>query len=206
MNSAWWQWGAWHSDDFDDWITQSIKGVKYGEKISSFNNLDWVKQIRVRLLDNDLLDDFAHILGLDYQSYQRDKSVINRSLPNGILRLFQKHRQLRPGPHANSIDFTLEKYLKLDSKADWVLEPAHIKKIIDETRDSNVLLLNFIDEDCKEKFLADQRYWDPAAFDGIQAKPAAGIKPTYKELEDIALAAIDAVMNLAAQQRMNKRG
>ncbi|MDP2902229.1 MAG: hypothetical protein Q8N96_03865 [Methylovulum sp.] len=204
MNSAWWQWGAWSGIGLDAWIDQVINAVNYVERIRAFSSLSWVKGIHVRLLDTNLLDDFSNLVGLDREAGRPLQSVANKSLSNGILRLFQAHRRLRPDPHNSGIDFVLEKHLKLEGKADWILDSANIKKIIGQTRNSNLALMDFIDEDCKAKFLADQRYWDPAAFDGLPAKPATGVKPTYGELEGIALAGIDAVMDLAAQQAKMK--
>ncbi|WP_019867826.1 hypothetical protein [Methylovulum miyakonense] len=200
VNSSWWQWGAWANQELDDWVAQSVSAVKYEKKIRQLNGLSWVNRVHVRLLDNNLLDDFSSVIRLDKQVHQAPHAMANKSLPNGILRLFQTHKRLRPSPHASAIDFILEKHLKLEGEADWVLDPAHIKTIIEETRDSNLALLDFIDEDCKGKFIADQRYWDAAAFDDKVAQPTGGIKPSYEELEGIALAGIDAVMDLATQQ------
>ena len=200
MNSAWWQWGAWSGVELDAWIDQVINAVNYVERIKAFKTLSWVKTIHVRLLDTNLLDDFSNLIDVAREVEPLTPSVANKSLSNGVLRLFQAHRRLRPDPHLSSIDFVLERHLKLEGKADWVLDAKQIKKIIDQTRASNLALMPFIDDDCKAKLLADQRYWDPAAFDGIQVKPASGVKPTYDELEDIALAGIDAVMALATQQ------
>ncbi|MDO9107165.1 MAG: hypothetical protein Q7U57_19660 [Methylovulum sp.] len=200
INSSWWQWGAWSPANLDAWIGQMLNAVKYGERIRAFNRLPWASRVHVRLLEHDLLDDFSGLVGLEPSKYQQHQSVANKSLPNGMLRLLQTHRRLRPDPHAPAVDFIVRNHLKLDGKPDWVLDAIQIKKIIDETRDSNLLLLNFIDEDCKDKFIADPQYWEVSAFDGMQAKPSAAIKPSYDELEDIALAAIDAVIKLDTQQ------
>lgn len=200
INSAWWQWGAWHDCNFDDWVNQVITNVKFSETLTAFKALNWVSKVHIRLLASDLLDDFSHLLQLDRQSYQSQQTISNKSLPNGILRLYQQHRRLRPAPHTSGIDFTLEKYLKLDGKADWVLAKEQIQHIIDETRASNLALIDLIDEDCKAAFLADCRYWQSSAFEHLVCKPANGIKPTYEELEQIALAGIDAVQTLAAKQ------
>ena len=200
MNSAWWQWGAWSEVELDIWLDQVIKAVNYVQRIKAFSSLSWIKAIHVRLLDTNLLDDFSNLLELDLKTEQDRQPVANKSLSNGVLRLFQTHRRLRPSPHNSAIDFVLERHLKIGGKADWVLNAAHIKKIIEQTRDSNLELIDFIDEDCKAKFLADSRYWDAAAFGGIPVHAATGIKPSYEELEEIALAGIDAVMGLAIEQ------
>ncbi|MFI3194940.1 MAG: hypothetical protein QX195_03885 [Methylococcaceae bacterium] len=201
INSAWWQWGAWHDCNFNDWVSQQvITNVKFSETLTAFKALNWVNKVHVRLLDGNLLEDFSNLIRLDRNTQQPQQSISNKSLPNGILRLYQQHRRLRPGPHNSGIDFTLEKYLKLDGKADWVLEKDQIQHIIDETRASNLALIELIDDDCKADFLADCRYWQASAFENLVCKPANGIKPTYEELEQIALAGIDAVQILAAKQ------
>ena len=204
INSAWWQWGAWQNHHFDDWVKHAIHNVQFSSTVLSFKNLSTVNSVRVRLLGSDLLDDFSKILGLDKKLQLQTQAVSNKSLPNGILRLFQKHRRLRPEPHSSAIDFVLEKYLQLEGKADWLLSHEQIKHIIEQTRASNVQLIDLIDVDCKEKFISDPRYWDTSAFDAMVCKSSTGVNPTYEELEQIAVAGIDAVMQLAKQQEKIK--
>lgn len=204
MNSAWWQWGAWSGYEFDQWMPRVANAVKYIDRIRGFNDIHWVSDVKVRLLDSDLLCDFAKILQLEKQSYQQFPTS-NKSLNNGLLRLFQNHRYLR-NETASAIDFVLDKQLKLDGRPDWVLNQQHIKDIIDQTRESNLALLEFLDDESQVKLLADPRYWESEAFADMIAKPATGVKPTYDELEQISVAGIHAIMAMANQQRELKAG
>ena len=200
INSAWWQWGAWSGLDFEDWLLQTIDNIVYVNSIRKFSKIDWINKIEVRLLGKDLLTDFAHLLNIDLSNTQGLQTVINRSLPNGILRLYQTHPHLRPNPHASSIDFMLENFLQLDGTTDWVLTPDHITRIIKKSRNSNLALLDFLDQPSQAQLLADARYWDSSAYVGMSTRPPSGIKPTYEELEQIALAGVTAVKSLVAQQ------
>ena len=59
---------------------------------------------------------------------------VNKSLPATVLRLFQGNPKLRPGPHGSLIDFVLSENLKSAEPAPWVLNPAWISRILEETQ------------------------------------------------------------------------
>jgi hypothetical protein len=94
----------------------------------------------------------------------------------------------------------LERFLQLDGTADWILTPDQIASIIKNTKDITLALLDFLDQPSQAQLLADARYWDSAAYAGMSARSPSGIRPTYEELEQIALAGVTAVKSLVAQQ------
>jgi hypothetical protein len=201
INSAWWQWGAWMESSFEQWLPTALHSVKYLQKIRKFYQLKWISRIRIRLLTPNLLTDFFKILELDNKIHQIPKKLMtNKSLPNGVLRLYQAHRQLRPSPYASNNDFILEKHLDLAGKPDWVLTPKQVEYIIENTCQSHRVLLQLLDKDCRVAFKRDQRYWSAEAFKNMHSKSPSTIKATRTELEQIALAAINSVITLANQQ------
>lgn len=203
INSGWWQWGAWTESSLDNWINSIIPGVKYFDRIIEFINIGWIKQVKVRLLNRKLLSDFSTLLNLNdsYFSTDLDK-LVNKGLPNSLLRLFQLHRQLRPGPHDAVIDSILTNNLQLKGKPAWVLDSTKITSIIRELYQNNKKLIEILDEDCRADFEADLRYWDAAAFESISknVSPVKDVKPTYAELEEISLAAINSIVEIYNKQ------
>jgi SAM-dependent methyltransferase len=198
VNSGWWQWGAWSNFSLDDWINSIMHGIKFGDRIDEFKNIKWIKQIHVRLLTRNLISDFSKLLDLNTTNNVDEASnlIVNKGLPNGMLRLFQLHRELRPGPHDSNIDTVLTRHLQLNGKPAWVLNETQISRIIRETQQSNKKLIQLLDEDCRTDFEADLRYWDAAAFSSFSINAPTEVKPTYEELEEISLAAINTVVEM----------
>ncbi len=200
INSAWWQWGAWMDQSFEKWLPSAIKAINYEQKLRKFYQLEWIDQIHIRLLTPNLLTDFAKFLQLDQTIHSIPKKLTtNKSLPNSILRFYQIYRQFRPSPYASNTDFILEKYLNIEGRPDWVLTMSQVEQIMQQTHHSHKILLRWLDPDCRRIFRKDMRYWQAEAFAHLTTKPATPIKLTRKQLEQISLSAIEAIITLAQQ-------
>ena len=141
INSAWWQWGAWAEVPFQYWINGTLRYACWYDRVMAWNEVDGVEKVTVHLLPKDIVSDFCQILGIP--PIQTSRS--NAGLPASVLRLYQKSKQLRSGPHNSAIDFMLAHYLKESGDpALWVLGPKLIDKMIFRTRESNLKLLEML--------------------------------------------------------------
>ena len=111
LNSAWWQWGAWCGIDFATWISKSLDSTLWVKKISKWRDLSFVDKINIRLMPIDIVVDFLNLHGYTHANRSGHENAATRrsntSLPGSILRVYQKHPELRASPHDSRIDFTL---------------------------------------------------------------------------------------------------
>src|SRR5262249_46899346 len=109
-NSAWWQWGAWNRNTFARWLDKQLMRIQWETIRAGWQAVPGVRAVHVRLLPEDILADFCALVGLD----PLPPAVINASLPEPVLRLFQRHRELRGGPHESALEFSIARHLRLD--------------------------------------------------------------------------------------------
>lgn len=168
MNTAWWQWGAWTGESLGDWVEKMLSTVRWYEAIAPWRDMPGVNKLNVRLLPEDVVGDFCALLDLP----ALQTNLNNTSLPGSLLRLYQRHPELRPGPHRSEIDFVLARHLQeLGGNTPWVLGPDLVEKIIEATKESNRKLLELLDVDSRTQMEGDSRWWNPAAYGGRQAEP-----------------------------------
>ncbi|GGD00315.1 hypothetical protein GCM10011342_06620 [Aquisalinus flavus] len=163
LNSAWWQWGAWSGDPFNQWVLGHFRECQWYARLAPWRTLPYVETVTVRLVRGDIVPDFLeNVLQADASHYQPARH--NAALPASVLRLYQKNRHLRSGPHNSAIDFILRKHLSVDGSAPWVFDRAWIERIIEKSRADNERLADLLEPEMRNHFLEDPRWWDPAAF------------------------------------------
>ncbi|MBK1723532.1 hypothetical protein CKO23_14960 [Thiocystis violacea] len=199
MNSAWWQWGAWTTLQSGQWIRRQRHSVCWHSLLSQWESKPWVEQLNVRVLDGDIVQDFMADLGYAVGP----QAQINRGLPAIVLRLFQRHRQLRAGPHDSAIDFVLSRHLRLDkTHTPWVMRPGLVRELVDFFREDNERLSLRLAPDDREKMLSDRRWWEADAYAGRALRsPAVLDRVNGAELEGLAVAALEAIGRLDAELR-----
>jgi hypothetical protein len=162
INSAWWQWGAWDdTKSFDQWLIGAINSCKWINPCMQLERMKEVSSFTVKPIRGDVVSQLIKYLGVD--GIANNTIVANKSLPADILRLYQQFRELRPSPHRSGIDFTLIKALGTRishfSSAPWVLSYDNISRIMRETHESNMAVLDFMDDDDKNSVLNDPSWW-----------------------------------------------
>jgi hypothetical protein len=119
-----------------------------------------------------------------------------------VLRLMQRHRELRRGPHDSALEFVLGRHLQLDApRAPWVLTTANVEAILEGCRASNERLPELLDDADRERMRADPAWWsaDPwleRAAENRRPGPADG-----EETDALAAAALQALFRLDASHR-----
>ncbi len=134
INSAWWQWGAWSDVGFERWLDKSINDLNsWAEDIELWGEVKNVEAVRVSTTSSNVINSFFKSLNCGFRDAERRA---NSSLPGSLLRVFQRNRELRPGPHDSKIDFMLSEKMVFDTKRDptpWVLTERQVKKVLEET-------------------------------------------------------------------------
>lgn len=199
LNSAWWQWGAWSGIPIDKWLGNHLAKVRWHELISSWIDQAKVQKVTVRLLTSDVVSDFCDVV----QVPRLPGTSSNRGLPGTVLRLYQRHRELRASPHDSAGDFVFAKYLGSlsDDPTPWVMGPYRIRRILEATQESNRRLLELLDDDSRTSMEGDGRWWDEAAYADKKKSSEGPVEPSVRQLEQIAVAALSSIRQLEDENR-----
>lgn len=197
-NSAWWQWGAWSGKPLPAWIDRHLPRMQWHAVAAAWREVPGVTRVRPRLLpEAGIVQDFCGLFGLEPPPDLR----ANASLPAPVLRLLQRHRALRPGPHDAAVEFALSRHLALEGSPPWVLPPAQVERILDQCRAGNEALAAMLDAPDAQRMRDDPAWWSAAHWAGRQAEPWKPRPPDADESDALAAAAIAAIERLDAENR-----
>ncbi len=197
-NSAWWQWGAWGGAPLPRWVKGHVERVQWGQVARAWAEVPGVLAVRPRLLPSNIVADFCALLGVAAPG----EAVVNPGLSGSVLRLFQRHRSLRPGPHDSAIEFALGRHLQYAGEpTPWVLGPGLVRRIIDGCRVSNEALLDLMDPADAQRMRADPAWWSAAHWAGRDVLPWQVPAAEASESDALAAAAIAALQRLDKSHR-----
>lgn len=166
MNAAWWQWDAWSGIGFERWFARI---PVWSDRLDALCRHLPGARLRVRVLPRDVVDDFfTHVLDAPVPAPVTGGGWqgINRSLPGVVLRLYQRHRDLRPSEHEHALDFILRRALRLDDPAPWVFGPGRLADLLLRSRVEYPRILARLDADAARALREDERWWLPRAYAG----------------------------------------
>ena len=167
LNSAWWQWGAWSSAEFEHWINVNESMSYWSSYIKRWETVSFINKISVRLLASDIVSDFLNLNGIREAAADGSQQgrFSNVSLPGSVLRVYQKYPELRPSPHESKIDFSLSRHLKeIEQSADWVISNDKVQEIIENTLPYNEQLKGYLDSSQLDYFNSDTHWWSADAY------------------------------------------
>ncbi|NRA98604.1 MAG: hypothetical protein HRU32_02105 [Rhodobacteraceae bacterium] len=193
-NSAWWQWGAWGGESLDHFIDRTAPERMWHRAAKAWLDDGRIQSVNVRLTGPDIAADFFGLLGLDYSPGETRRS--NTSLRGDVLRLFQRHPELRPDAHASAIDFALERGLGTGPPAPWVIDAEMAQRIIETHRPDNEALLEIIDAECRDAMVADPAWWRTDAFADRPVEPAHPVEIDGAASDALAAALVKRVAEL----------
>ncbi|MDQ9172260.1 hypothetical protein Q8A64_17760 [Oxalobacteraceae bacterium R-40] len=206
MNSAWWQWGAWTDLPLIRWIQKNRSKAKWHQILQAWRRKSWVGNIDIRILEDDIVQDFVSHLG-DYSiSIQ---PYANQGLPDIALRLFQRNRALRQSAHASAIEFILSRNIAFGQNYEptpWVLRPKLIAQLLDYYRSDNEALLDCLPEVQKIKIKGNAFWWDTGPYMEKPFHKAADKKIPLEELEQLTVDALQTISRLDARLREFQAG
>lgn len=172
INSAFWQWGAWEGQEISAFVDARLSHACWEQSAARWDADKRVENLTVRALPSDIVSDFLEYAGVDTgQLPETPGGIYNKSLPNSILRVMQRHPHLRPNAHDSEIDFVIEKYLGDHAgRPDWVLTPELCEHILVTTKPHNNALMARMSPDQAALVKSDERWW--TAPPDIEARPA----------------------------------
>ncbi len=192
-NAAWWQWGAWTGLDLPAWVEIQRERIQWNRVVDAWRSVPGVREVQVRLLPPTIVTDFCELLGVGSPG----NVIVNRSLPGAVLRVFQRHRGLRPGPHDSGIEFALARHIELpNAGTPWVMPADVIEDVIDTCREGNLQLLEQLDPVQQEKMRANPAWWDAAHVVKRERFPWQVQPPVPQSVDRLAAAALEAVHRL----------
>jgi len=169
VNSAWWQWGAWESEpNFDCWFPVILQSLQWHHHLNIVKHRFPGVDLRVLPLKPTLLTDISVLCGLKATAFASVDRVANSSLPAVVLRLYQAFPELRPGPHASGMDFSILHALGDHSagfqRAQWVINRELIQQILTHTKASSQALLAWMSKQDATAVMQDPRWWSTDAY------------------------------------------
>ena len=195
-NSAWWQWGAWKDVPLQRWVRNQQQRTCWAEVVKGWRQVPGVAKVSVRLLPQDIVADFCTLLG----AAAPVTTAINPSLPEAVLRVFQRHRWLRPTADDSAIEFVIGRHLRFEGAGTpCVLDAESCARIVQQSHDGNLELLELLDDASRQRMRDDPAWWSAEfwADRGVQ-----GWKPppvNAAQSDQLAAAALDALYRLDAQ-------
>ncbi|MBK7522589.1 MAG: hypothetical protein IPI75_21180 [Gammaproteobacteria bacterium] len=205
-NSAWWQWGAWKDVPPQRWVRNQQQRVGWADVVKGWQQVPGVSKVHVRLLPPDIVADFCALLGAAAPL----TAAVNPSLPETVLRVFQRHRWLRATPDDSAIEFAIGRHLHFEGAGTpWVLDADTCARIVHESHGSNLELLELLDDESRARMRDDPAWWSAQFYAG---RGVQGWKPppaNAAQSDQLAAAALDALFRvdtqlLKAQARIRK--
>lgn len=193
INSAWWQWGAWSDVSFERWVKKNISIVKDWTTVVE----KWSRKLNsekiILPLTSNIITDFSELLEL----VELPSSKSNSSLPEELLRVFQRNRSLRKGPHDSSIEFTLANkidFSKYKNKTPWVIDSNLTGVIIEETKVMFVDALSYMPMKYHKKFIDNKRWTSVEEYAGKRVSPS-GVIPDNSDKDKLVVDLIKAMID-----------
>ncbi len=195
-NSAWWQWGAWKDVPLPRWLRNQQQRVRWTDVVSGWQQVPGVSKVSVRLLPQDIVADFCTLLGATAPAH----AEINPSLPEAVLRVFQRNRGLRATADDSAIEFAIGRHLRFEGAGTpWVLNAETCARIVQESHDSNLELLELLDKESRAQMRDDPAWWSAEFYAGRAVQPSRPPLPNAAQSDQLAAAALDALYRIDVQ-------
>ena len=155
FNAAWWQWGAWTGETFDEWWPKRLNAIFWDRQLEFWDRQPRVQRIDVGLATGDVVQEFGAALGCDWTSVERTNSSSSRLL----LRFLQNHRELRP-VHNPTLEFVLNRWADWPKgRTPWIVHKGAQERIMDIFRSRLKGILRFASPATRGAIESDQRWW-----------------------------------------------
>lgn len=201
LNSAWWQWGAWAPVSRERWMDQNLDGAKWDRIVAAWQNVPGVAAVSLRLATRDVVADFGRYFSMNLAS----EASVNKGLSDDLLRLMQRNRRLRPGPHDSAVDFAISRWLEAtDATQAWVIPHDACRRYLRELRANVENLMELARSETACEIRADARWWDAGAYSDRTLSDEMN-EPTVQSADRIAVALAEALVRCDAAVRELKR-
>ncbi|MEO9780001.1 hypothetical protein [Sedimentitalea sp.] len=164
INSGWWQWGAWLQKTLKlrAWARRRLPQCQWHHHLQTWQQHPACADVAVRLLSRDIVGDFLAAYGLIPDPGLPQCKTSNVSLPGEVLRLFQRHPDLRKGRAV--IDFALAGFGLGDQPTPWVVDSDLAEEITAQSRADNEALCAMLPEDQAIRMRETPGWWSGTAY------------------------------------------
>lgn len=129
INSCWWQWGAWGTEKFDAWLNDWKGRGLWSEAFNRWRALPRVNSVTFLPTSGDVVSSLLTHLGA---APPTENIRTNSSLSGTVLRLLQKHPDLRRGSKSSAVDFILARLIGDSASATpWVISPDTAARLLE---------------------------------------------------------------------------
>jgi len=198
FNSGWWQWWAWQ-EDFKEPVdiinAWGFNFMLWAGQIRQWKSLPNIEGVSVRIQSSDIVKDFIQLLGVGRHAGNAYEARNNTSLSPMLIKLLLNFKEIR-SMHAADVDSILSKYLSFEGKVPWVIDSHLSETIINATRDDNLLLMNMLSADDKEKMKNDPRWWDKDHYNDRKTWKDEDFELTKNDMHELLKQAIPAIIEL----------
>ncbi len=172
INSGWWQWGAWSKRPLklEVWAKRHLPQCQWHSHLQTWQQHPACTDVAVRLLSRDIVGDFLAAYGLTPDPGLPQGKTSNVSLPGEVLRLFQRHPDLRKGRAV--IDFALAGFGLGDQPTPWVVDPDLAGQITAQSRADNEALCAMLPEDQASRMRDAPGWWSGTAYADRSLEPS----------------------------------
>lgn len=204
INSAYWQWGAWEGQDISDFVDSRLSHACWEKSAARWDADKRVEKLTVRSLPSDIVSDFLEYADVETtQLPEAPGGNFNKSLPNSILRVMQRHPYLRRNSHDSEIDFVIEKYLSDHSgRPDWVLTPELCEHILTVTSPYNNALMERLTEEQAERIKSDNRWWEVEK--DVEVRPATPLPAADPQTDSLLASSIAQIFRMERERLERK--
>lgn len=163
MNAAWWQWGAWSGQSFDNWWPSRMRALNWDRHLAAWSALEEVCEVQVGLATGDVVQAFGQTLGCDWSQVERT----NSSSPRFLLRYLQDNRDLRP-MHSPGVEFVLNRWAEWPSgRTPWIIHHRAQDEIMESFRPRLEKILRFVSSATRRAIEGDPRWWSTKPYENL---------------------------------------
>lgn len=169
INSAWWQWGAWSGQSFQDWLPKRRRSVNWLQFHTWWRENPYVSKVHLHTTAEDVTETFSQVTGLPLAKAPR----ANVTGDAALLRMMQRHPFLRRGVHQSWVEFFYARHAPGPrDPAPWVVPMEFGATLLAHHRENQKRLLDLIDPEVATAIENDPRWWDITAYEEREVAPA----------------------------------
>lgn len=172
LNSAWWQWGAWWGQDFNEWLAGREQNVNWLAHFESWKQTHGIHKVHLHTTTEDVTETFSQATGLPLAKAPR----ANVTGDAALLRMMQRHPFLRRGVHQPWVEFFYARHAPGPrDPAPWVVPMEFGATLLARHRENQKRLLDLIDPKVASTIENDPRWWDISAYEGREVAPGGRV-------------------------------
>lgn len=197
LNSAWWQWFHWHpnfSSTQDYFNKLGRDAADWNRYIDEWAALPNTQSIKVRLQNQDNVEDFLSIFDIQASIDGLKQSRSNTSLAPELIKLLSQYPEYR-GLHDSHVDWKLAKIFDFKGKTPWVIDEALCEEIIKNYNESNLILMNKLSPIHRDIMSKDNRWWSTAGYSEKRAINLNEMRLSESEKDKIIQQMLDYLLN-----------